>query len=98
MTERLHNLDITILLRYIKNEMKKKTIYQYPVFIEPCDEGGFFATCPALPGCHVQGEKLEDTLNEMKAVIDAYLEDLKSHHESIPKPTQFTITSIGVAV
>jgi predicted RNase H-like HicB family nuclease len=68
------------------------------VLIESCEEGGFFATCPSLPGCHVQGEKLENTLNEMKAVIDAYLKDLKAHHESISKPTQFTITSIGVAV
>jgi len=92
-------LDIIGLLSYRRIEiMRKKTIYQYTIFIEPCEEGGYFATCPSLPGCHVQGERLEGTLNEMKAVIDAYLEDLKAHHEPIPKPTQVTIASIGVAV
>jgi predicted RNase H-like HicB family nuclease len=78
--------------------MKKKEIYQYTVFIESCEEGGYFADCPSLPGCHVQGETLEETLQEMKAAIDAYLEDLKARHEPIPRPLQVTIASIGVAI
>jgi predicted RNase H-like HicB family nuclease len=78
--------------------MKKKNIHQYTVFIEACEEGGFFATCPSLPGCHVQGEGLEETLDEMKVVIDAYIEDLKAHNEPVPIPAQFTIATVGVAV
>lgn len=76
----------------------KKTFYQYTVFIEPCEEGGYFADCPSLPGCHVQGETLEQTLKEMRTAIDAYVEDLKSRREPVPQPKQVTIASIGVSV
>ena len=76
----------------------KKVIHQYTVFIESCEEGGYFADCLSLPGCHVQGETLEGTIKEMRAAIRAYLDDLKAHNEPIPKPQQVTITSIGIAV
>jgi predicted RNase H-like HicB family nuclease len=36
----------------------------YPIVIYPCEEGGFVAEIPALKGCLVQGETLEDTLQE----------------------------------
>ncbi|MBI4057021.1 MAG: type II toxin-antitoxin system HicB family antitoxin [Elusimicrobia bacterium] len=76
----------------------KKRIYQYTVFVESCEEGGYFADCPSLSGCHVQGETLEESLKEMRAAIKAYLDDLKAHHEPIPQPLQVTIASIGVSV
>ncbi len=78
--------------------MKKKSIYQYTVFVESCEEGGYFADCPSLPGCHVQGETLEGTLKEMESAIGAYLEDIRNQGETIPKPRQVAIASIGVSV
>lgn len=75
----------------------KRAVYQYTAFVESCEEGGYFANCPSLPGCHVQGETLEETLKEMRFAIDAYLKDLKARHEPIPKPQQVTIASIAVA-
>jgi predicted RNase H-like HicB family nuclease len=30
--------------------------YKFSVVIEPTEEGGYFAECPALPGCASQGE------------------------------------------
>lgn len=78
--------------------MKRGASYQYTVFVEPCEEGGYFAVCPSLPGCHVQGESLEDTLKEMRAAIQAFLADLKAHGETVPMPRQVTVTSISVPV
>ena len=78
--------------------MRKKSIYQYTVFVESCEEGGYFANCPSLPGCHVQGETLEKTLKEMESAIGAYLEDVRDQGETIPKPSQVAIASIGVSV
>ena len=80
------------------HDMKKKVIYQYTVFIESCTEGGYFANCPSVPGCHVQGETLDEALHEMRAAIDAYLQDLKAHRQPIPKPMQVTVASVGVAI
>ena len=49
--------------------MSEKKEYRFTVIIEPCEEGGYFAECPALQGCHVQGETYEETLTEMKSAI-----------------------------
>lgn len=77
--------------------MRKKSEYHYTIFIEPCEEGGYFASCPSLPGCHVQGDTLEETLSEIRGAIDAYLADLKSRREPIPKSQEVTGTTITVA-
>jgi predicted RNase H-like HicB family nuclease len=77
--------------------MKKKREYRFTVIIEPCEEGGYFATCPAFPGCHVQGETYEETLNEMRSAIDAFIEDYREEGETIPEG-DVTVTTLRVAV
>ncbi len=78
-------------------EMDKKKEYRFTVIVEPWEEGGYFAMCPAFPGCHVQGETYEETLNEMRAAIDAFTEDYKEEGERIPED-DVTITTLRVAV
>ena len=46
-------------MRVMKN-WDRKTL-SYSVFYEQASEGGFVAFVPALPGCHTQGETLEET-------------------------------------
>jgi len=59
-------------------------VYNYKVVIEECEEGGFYAECPAFPGCHVEGETYEETIKEMK-------------EEELPSDN-FLVTSIQVAI
>ncbi len=40
------------------------------------DEHGFFASCPALPGCHTQGDSFEETMANIKEAIELYLETM----------------------
>ncbi|MFQ5455307.1 MAG: type II toxin-antitoxin system HicB family antitoxin [Nitrospirota bacterium] len=77
--------------------MGKKKEYRFTVIIERCEEGGYFAMCPAFPGCHVEGETYEETLAEMRAAIDAFIEDYKEEDEPIPED-DVTITMLRVAV
>ncbi len=77
--------------------MPKKKEYRFTIVIEPCEEGGYFAYCPALPGCHVEGETYEETLAEMRRSIDAFLEDYIADGEPIPQD-EVTVTSLKVAV
>lgn len=77
--------------------MPEKKEYRFTVIIEPCEEGGYFAMCPAFPGCHVEGETYEETLQEMRAAIDAFLEDYIEEGEPIPED-DVTITTLKVAV
>ncbi|WP_334111063.1 type II toxin-antitoxin system HicB family antitoxin [Thermodesulfitimonas autotrophica] len=58
--------------------------YRYTVIIEREEDGGFHAFCPALPGCHTQGESLEETLTNIREAIQVYLESLKAHNEPLP--------------
>jgi predicted RNase H-like HicB family nuclease len=43
----------------MKNKASKTL--SYSVFYEQAPEGGFVAFVPLLPGCHTQGETLEET-------------------------------------
>jgi len=51
-------------------------------------EGGYVASVPALPGCHTQGETLEETERTVKEAIAGYLESLAAHGEAIPEEGQ----------
>jgi predicted RNase H-like HicB family nuclease len=57
----------------------------YSVFYEQAAEGGYVAFVPALPGCHSQGETLEETERNVKEAIAVYLDSLRAHGEPIPQ-------------
>lgn len=64
---------------------KIKKIYPYSVFYEEAHEGGYVVSVPALPGCHSQGETLEEAEKNIKEAIELYLESLAAHKERIPE-------------
>ena len=57
----------------------------YSVFYEQAREGGYVAFVPALPGCHTQGETLEEAELNIKEAIALYLESLTGRGEAIPE-------------
>jgi len=52
-----------------------KNTYLYPIIMEPCEEGGFFAKCPTLQGVHAEGETYAEALENIESVIHAVLEE-----------------------
>ncbi len=50
---------------------------EYTVLIHPAEEGGYWSEVPELPGCHSQGETIEETLSNSKEAIEAHLMALK---------------------
>ena len=56
----------------------------YTVHIEPAEEGGYVAFFPALPGCHTQGETMEEVIAMAKDAMVGYLECLHAHGDPIP--------------
>ncbi len=63
--------------------MKKENIYQYTVFYEPAEEGGYIVHVPALPGCVTEGDTLEEAREMARDAIQCYLESLAKHGEAI---------------
>jgi predicted RNase H-like HicB family nuclease len=85
------------LLFMSNKESNTVKFYNYKVIIEECEEGGFYAECPAFPGCHVEGETYEETMNEMKEAVKNFIEDYNSKNEEIPSDN-FLVTSIQIVV
>ena len=56
----------------------------YTVILEREEDGGYHAFVPALPGCHTQGDTLEETLENALEAIHAYLDSLKAEGEPAP--------------
>jgi antitoxin HicB len=59
--------------------------FVYTVHIEEAEEGGFFVTVPALPGCVTQGDTYEEAVAMAQEVIEGFLEALSKAGEPIPK-------------
>lgn len=72
-------------------------ICNYKIVIEECEEGGFYAECPAFPGCHVEGETFEETMQEMKQALRVFIDDYIERKEDLPSD-KFIVTSIQVTV
>ncbi|MDW7728264.1 MAG: type II toxin-antitoxin system HicB family antitoxin [Candidatus Methanoperedens sp.] len=64
------------------------------VIREDKEDGGYVVSCPALPGCHSQGETVKEALANIKEAIEAYLESLKL--DKIPLPSEPRIATVEV--
>jgi predicted RNase H-like HicB family nuclease len=58
---------------------------QYTVVFEREADGGYHAFCPALPGCHSEGDTLDQALANVREAIGVYIESLIAHHEPLPR-------------
>ncbi|KPK77752.1 MAG: hypothetical protein AMJ89_01880 [candidate division Zixibacteria bacterium SM23_73] len=67
--------------------MKEKTMekYNYTIILEREEDGGYHAFCPALPGCHTQGDTYDEAMENIKDAIRLYIESLKAHQDPIPE-------------
>ena len=68
---------------------------RYTVILESEEEGGFHIWCPALKGCHSQGDTQEEALDNIQEAIAAYLESLRD--EGSPLPADVTVQQVEVA-
>jgi len=48
----------------------------FKVVLQEAEEGGYIVSCPALPGCHSQGDNAEEALKNIKEAIVGCLESL----------------------
>lgn len=72
-------LDNSSVRRYTFLRMIRDTLYEYSVFYKRDSEGGFVAFVPLLPGCHSQGETIEEAEGNIREAIEAYIESLRAH-------------------
>jgi predicted RNase H-like HicB family nuclease len=56
-------------------QVARKTSARLPVFGSHCrPEGGYSVSVPSLPGCHSQGESLDEALANIREAADLWME------------------------
>lgn len=58
------------------------------VIIYTDENGEWCASCPSLPGCHLQGETREETVANIRDAIEAYIEALVADGLLVPPETE----------
>jgi predicted RNase H-like HicB family nuclease len=72
---------------------------RYTAILEAQAGGGYHASCPALPGCHSEGDTLDQVIENIREAIAVYLESLQAHGEPLPvediviKPLDVALTA-----
>ena len=51
-------------------------MHEFDVVLIEDETGGYVAFVPTLPGCHTQGDTLNELMNNAKEAIDLYMETL----------------------
>lgn len=54
----------------------RNTMYEFDTIIVEDETGGYVAFVPALPGCHTQGDSLQELMENVKEAVELYLETL----------------------
>ncbi len=55
-----------------------RKVYDFKVFLEPDETGGYVAICPSLPSCYSQGETVEEAMENIEEAILLCLEDMQT--------------------
>lgn len=64
--------------------MKSNNV-SFSVIYEEVPGEGYVAFVPSLPGCHTQGETIEEAEKNIQEAIELFLESLEAHGEEIPQ-------------
>ena len=58
-------------------------MHEFDVVIIEDETGGYVAVMPALPGCHTQGDTLEELMDNAKEAINLYIETLEKEENGV---------------
>ncbi len=67
----------------------------YRIVIEKGEDFGYVAHCPAIPGCHSQGQTMEEAIENIKDAIRGCVEALD---ETLIPPAAKELTFFEVSV
>ena len=63
----------------------------YTVIFEKEGDGGYHVYCPALKGCHSQGDTQEEALKNIAEAIQCYIESLYKDGKPIPEDVSSSV-------
>ena len=72
---------------------------RYTAIFETQPDSGYHVSCPTFPGCHSEGDTLDEADRNIREAIAVYLQSLQAHGEDLPvediliKPLEVAITT-----
>jgi predicted RNase H-like HicB family nuclease len=69
--------------------------YKFSVVVER-EAGGYYASCPALPGCYATGRSRGEVMRDIRTAIRVHIEDRMGDNESVPQPEPVSFTRLEV--
>ena len=57
----------------------------YTILVEPEEDGGYYVTVPALPGCFTRGSTVEECQQRAIEAIGVHLAGLRADGKPIPE-------------
>lgn len=70
---------------------------EYVLVIHPAEEGGYWAEVPALDGCFIQGETLDEILQDAPDAIASHVEALRADGQAVPVDNAIVVATVTVA-
>lgn len=67
---------------------------EYVLVIHSADEGGYWAEVPALSGCFVQGETIDEVLRDAPDAIASHLDALDAFGEAPDRRETIVIATV----
>jgi antitoxin HicB len=62
-----------------------KVMRTYTIVVEPDEDGGYFVTVPALPGCFTRGSTIEQCRERAVEAIEVHIAGLQADGEPVPE-------------
>ena len=79
-------------------KLRFQQLQRFVIIMEADEPGGYHAFCPTLPGCHSQGETLEEAKKNIQEAIQCHLESLIKDGEPLPIEREEFVGTIQVSV
>lgn len=64
--------------------------YLLPIIIECMEEGGYYAECPLLQGCHVEGETYAEAIENLQDAINIIFKSYKELGKKLPEMPSYS--------
>ncbi len=71
----------------------QRNTYLLNIEVQPLEEGGFFAVCPALQGCHAEGETVAEAIENLEDVARILIE--LRVEDGLPIPDEIRVAQPG---
>jgi antitoxin HicB len=63
---------------------RMKPMRTYTIVVEPEEDGGYYVTVPALPGCFTRGNTVEECRERAVEAIGVHIAGLRADGEAVP--------------